>query len=67
MVQLQICQVSQRLHLNSADKRDRTAKQFYTIMSLADDAHEGAGEEDDDAALVEELEEPVVDVTLVEA
>ena len=34
---------------------------------LADDAHEGAGEEDDDAALVEELEEPVVDVTLVEA
>ena len=33
---------------------------------LAYDAHEGSGEEDDDAALVEQLEQPVVDVPLVE-
>ena len=33
---------------------------------LADDAHEGPGEEDDHAALVEQLEEPVVDITLIE-
>ena len=33
---------------------------------LAEDAHHGPGEEDDDAALVEQLEQPVVDVPLVE-
>ena len=34
---------------------------------LADDAHEGPGEEDDHAALVEQLEEPVVNVALIES
>ena len=33
---------------------------------LAEDAHHGPGEKEDDAALVEELEHPVVDVRLVE-
>ena len=33
---------------------------------LADDTHQGPGEEDDHAALVEQLEEPVVNVALIE-
>ncbi len=33
---------------------------------LAEDAHHGPGEEEDNAALVEELEHPIVDVCFIE-